>query len=204
MNSAFHQACFLEAAALDPPHLQLAFSERQLSQRGTDLLWLRGSPAWLSGLLGHPGGAGDSAQRIEHLPFWGTVGPQTHSLVHSFVQACPGSCGGPAPEIRRGKPQAQAEEAQSCSREDQETVLGEARLGRMRVMVTTGGPGPACEVRAELPAAQRQTQRHKDQPQTGAESHLLGLFTGHEVTMSGDLADHGRGLDFNHRAVGSH
>lgn len=101
---SIHQACFLEAAALDPPHLQLAFSARRLSQRGTDLLWLRGNPAWLSGLLGHPGGAGDSAQRIEHLPFWGTVGPRTHSLVHSFVQACPGPCGGPAPEIRRGKP----------------------------------------------------------------------------------------------------
>lgn len=69
----------------------------------------------------------------------------------------------------------------------------------MCVMVTTGGLAQPARgrgrlgVRAELPAAQRQMQRHKDQPETGAESHSLWLFTVHEATVSGDLADHVRG-----------
>lgn len=148
MNSAFCRACFLEATALDPPRFQLAFSALRPSQSGTDLLWLRVSPTWLSGLLGHPRGVGDSAQRIGSmfLPFWETVGPQAHSLVHSFVQACPGAYGGPSPRNTKGESHSPKLKGLRVAQEtDRETVWGEAQVGCTCVMVITGGPGPACE-----------------------------------------------------------
>ena len=111
MSSAFCRACFFEAAALDP------HASSWLSQQGNcprEALISSGSEAVPPGCQvgwATPGGAGDSAQRIGHLPFRGTVGPRTHSLgrthrppaLEGLSQACPGPREEPRPRNTKGE-----------------------------------------------------------------------------------------------------
>ena len=84
----------LEATALRPRAYSWGFSARRPSQRSTDCLWFKVSPARMSGLLGHPGDQ-ETALHVPAFPGdYGLPDPEPGPLIHPRTRW---RSGGPSP-----------------------------------------------------------------------------------------------------------
>lgn len=123
-----------------------------------------------------------------------------------------GLMGAQPQKYKGGKPQSQAEGAQSCSRDGPGDGVGRSTGGvhmcdgnhrRAWPSLREVGEGWGSGLSSRQPTCKCKGTT-ASQPETGTESHSLWLFTVHEVTVAGGLAYHARGLDFNRKAVRSH